>query len=288
MDMKCLVAIAFAAMISSATYAQPAPKDPPVKEPPIKDAQVKEAPAKADAPKDASEKDPPVKDGAVKDAAGEAPKTKPRPANPIGDALCGRDAKSKALAAALDGFEPDAAPADWSWHKQPLAGLSPWLGATECADASAEEKARYTARTAALKRLEQHLARGQTVMQVRAHLAELRPPVPRDPEWPASCAPCQSLREIVDQLQALAKPPADAPAAGSVPAAVPGTIGERLQHSRDFSTLRTSVCQPASSAAALETAVRSQFAYFTWTKTGTGVLAAAAVLRRSSFTELCR
>jgi hypothetical protein len=295
MDIKCLIAIGFAAVTSSGAFAQstPAKDSKPEPKPSKTSAPATEPTPDKEQPKPPKEQAKPANEeaGAPKDSpAGEPAKAKPKPAppaNPIGDAMCGRDSKSLALAAALDGLEPGATPADWPWNKQKVTVLRSWLDAPECTNATPEEKTRYGSRAAALKALEQSIERGHRVMQVREHLVTVSPLVYQDPEWPASCAPCQALRAIADALQT-ARPPAALPVTPATPAPAPSTIGERLHHEREFAEFKRTLCPLKSRASSLETTVETRFAYFTWTKTGAGVLEAVAVLQRPSFTELCR
>jgi hypothetical protein len=268
---------------TSGLFAQSTPQPPPstpaaeqptrAKKPstPAIDANTSSSPQKASTPAAKKAKDLPAPD-------------------PIGEALCGRESRSRKLADALDDLDPAAPPADWPWTTVPAMDVRGWAGAAICDGASPEEQSRFEARVATLARLQQLLEHGETVTQVRAQLAGIRSLDYREPEWPASCAPCASLRQIVEHMQIAANgtaTPAARAARGSTSARASATIGDRLTPGIAFATLAEQLCPLRSQAVALERDVRGRFQYFTWTATGIGVLEAVAVLQRPSLDGLC-
>lgn len=209
------------------------------------------------------------------------------PANPVGDALCGRPSTSRPLAAALDGLSPKAPPAQWIWAAQSIETWRAWTKAAECTDASAIEHGRYETRVAVLTSLEPILARGAIVAAVSGKVLALPPVAYRDDqEWPASCPPCVGLRSLIGVLLGASKRPEAAAASTSGPSVA--TVGLRLQQAAAFDDMASTLCPLRPPAAELLADVRSRFAYFTWTQTGVAVLDAAGILQHPVLDELCR
>lgn len=130
--------------------------------------------------------------------AGEPPKPADAPApkpeaNPISEALCGREAGESVRAKALDA--DDAIPPT-AWRRATVEDLAQWLRAPRCVNGKIAEYALFTRRRRTLQTLRSRVDRAIVVGRFEDALADFPRWSQRESEWPTAeeCGGCDVLR----------------------------------------------------------------------------------------------